>query len=286
MNTATTFIYRGLVGLLLILTLGLEARAQLLWEISGKGLQKKSYLYGTLHVAPKKEFYLNPMVGKVIQNCDVLALEAIIKFKDAIAMAPQMVLENGKTINDYLSVEEYQKLEDYCLKTLQMKEKKFGRYKRLKPFFISSDLLVQQLGKTKSVEKELEKLAKKYKKSVVGLESLAFQIETINSMPIEIGFTQLVKELGNELTEFKMLLAQYRNENLNALMEMMEKSERDNPGFNEKFLNIRNRNWIPVIENLIKEKAAFIAVGSAHLPGDQGVINLLKKQGYAVNPIR
>lgn len=280
-----TITKRFILGFGLIFFASTQVYAQLLWEISGNGLQKKSYLYGTLHVAPEKEFYLNPNVAKVMKTCDVLALEIVVKLKDAIAMAPMMVLDNGKTIKNYLSSEDLTKLEDYCLKTLKMKQKKFNRYQRLKPFFISSDLLVHQLGKTKSVEKELEKLAKKNKMSVEGLESLAFQMETINGMSVEEGFTQLMQDLGTELTEFKKLLAEYRKENLNALMEMMMKSEEDIPGFTELFLNTRNRNWIPVIQTMIKDKSAFIAVGAAHLPGEEGVINLLKLAGYSVNPV-
>ena len=278
--------FKSLLILGFIFFLNTELRAQLLWEISGNGLQKKSYLYGTLHIAPEKEFYLNSNVSKIIKTCDVLALETIIKIKDAIAVAPMMMLENSKTIRNYLSAEEYVKLQDYCFKTIKMKEKSFNRYLRMKPFFISSDLLTKQLGKTKSVEKELEKLAKKSKIPVEGLESLAFQMETINKMSVEDGFKQLMSGLGSELPEFNALLAEYKKENLTALMEMMEKSEGDNPGFIENFLNVRNRNWIPVIEKMIKEKSAFIAVGSAHLPGEQGVINLLKKQGYVLTAIR
>ena len=261
-------------------------RAQLLWEISGNGLQKPSFLYGTLHVAPKEEFYLNPKVEETLKKCDVLALEVVVSFKDMIAMAPMMLLEDGKTIQDYLSPSDFQKLKDYCLNTIKMKEKKFNRYARLKPFWIGSDLLVQQLGKTKSVEKELEKMAKKNKMSVLGLESIDFQMQTINKMSIEAGFVQLMQGLGQELIEFKKLISTYKSENLSALYGLMEESESQTPGFVELFLNIRNRNWIPVIHNMIQEKPAFIAVGAAHLPGDEGVISLLKKQGYEVVPVQ
>lgn len=278
--------YRFFFSLGLILSISTQLFGQLLWEISGNGLERKSYLYGTLHVAPAKEFYLNPNVAKVMKNCDVLALEIVVKLKDAIAMAPMMVLENGKNIQNYLSPEEYARFKDYCLNTVKMKEKKFKRYDRLKPFFVSSDLLIQQLGKIKSVEKELEKMAKKNKMSVLGLETIEVQMQTINSMTVEDSYKQLMRDLGTEMTEFRRLFTEYKKENLTSLLDMMAKSDADTPGFTEAFLNVRNRNWIPVIENLIKDKSAFIAVGAAHLPGDEGVINLLKKQGYELKAIR
>ena len=287
MNVFTKILtYRNIFSLGLILFFSTQLFSQLLWEISGNGLKQKSYLYGTLHVAPAKEFYLNPNVNKIMKSCDVLALEIVVKLKDAIAMAPMMVLENGKNMQDYLSPEEYARFKDYCLNTVKMKEKKFRRYERLKPFFVSSDLLIQQLGKIKSVEKELEKMAKKNKMSVLGLETIEVQMQTIGSMTVEDGYKQLMRDLGTEMTEFRKLFTEYKKENLTALLDMMAKSDADTPGFTEAFLNVRNRNWIPVIENLIKDKSSFIAVGAAYLPGEEGVINLLKKQGYELKAIR
>jgi uncharacterized protein YbaP (TraB family) len=281
-----TLVYRLTFSIALFFLALNNYHSQLLWEISGNGLDRKSYLYGTLHVAPAKEFYLNPNVQSVMKNCDVLALEIVVNLKDAIAIAPMMVLENGKNIQDYLNPQEFARFRDYCLNTIKMKEKKFKRYYRLKPFFISSDLLIQQLGKIKKVEKELEKIAKKNKMSVMGLETIEFQMQTINTMSVEDGYKQLMRDLGNEMTEFRRLLSEYKKENLLALLDMMAKSEAETPGFTEAFLNIRNRNWIPVIEKIIKDKAVFVAVGAAHLPGEEGVINLLKKQGYELKAIR
>jgi uncharacterized protein YbaP (TraB family) len=56
--------------------------------------------------------------------------------------------------------------------------------------------------------------------------------------------------------------------------------------FNQDFLDVRNKNWIPVIESQIKVNSTFIAVGAAHLPGENGVINLLKMKGYTVEPVK
>ena len=121
---------------------------------------------------------------------------------------------------------------------------------------------------------------------VVGLQSISFQMETINKMPLEQGFNQLMQGLGQEMIEFRKLLSAYKSENLKSMYELMEASEAQSPGFVELFLNIRNRNWIPVIEDMIRDKSAFVAVGAAHLPGEQGVIQLLKNQGYEVKPVQ
>ena len=51
-------------------------------------------------------------------------------------------------------------------------------------------------------------------------------------------------------------------------------------------LNNRNKNWISKIDKYVKQKPTFIAVGAAHLGGQNGVISLLKKQGFKVEPVR
>jgi uncharacterized protein YbaP (TraB family) len=59
----------------------------------------------------------------------------------------------------------------------------------------------------------------------------------------------------------------------------------DIPDFEERFLNRRNRNWIPVMENLMQKNPTFVAVGAAHLMGPNGVISLLRQKGYTVSPV-
>ena len=55
--------------------------------------------------------------------------------------------------------------------------------------------------------------------------------------------------------------------------------------FQENLVDQRNRNWIPLIEKITAEAPTFIGVGALHLPGEQGVINLLRKQGYTVEAV-
>src|SRR5947208_3715172 len=47
----------------------------LLWEITGNGLKKPSYLFGTMHVSSKMVFHLSDSFYLAIKNADVVALE-------------------------------------------------------------------------------------------------------------------------------------------------------------------------------------------------------------------
>ncbi|NJO25532.1 MAG: TraB/GumN family protein [Bacteroidia bacterium] len=46
------------------------------------------------------------------------------------------------------------------------------------------------------------------------------------------------------------------------------------------------KNWIPVMEDAMKKNSNFFAVGAGHLPGENGVINLLRKAGYTLTPVK
>jgi uncharacterized protein YbaP (TraB family) len=71
-------------------------------------------------------------------------------------------------------------------------------------------------------------------------------------------------------------------------MKLMRESKFDaeSEGFEEELLDKRNAAWIPVIEKAAREKATFFAFGAGHLGGDKGVINLLRRSGYTVRPLR
>ncbi len=77
----------------------------------------------------------------------------------------------------------------------------------------------------------------------------------------------------------------YTAEDINQLYEVIAENEMMG-NFNELMLDNRNRNWIPVMEKNMKENQVFFAVGSGHLGGENGVINLLRTQGYELKPIR
>ncbi len=56
-------------------------------------------------------------------------------------------------------------------------------------------------------------------------------------------------------------------------------------GYLDLLLYSRNRKWAKTLDGLLPEKSLLIAVGAAHLPGKGGVIDLLRKEGYTVEPV-
>jgi uncharacterized protein YbaP (TraB family) len=77
----------------------------------------------------------------------------------------------------------------------------------------------------------------------------------------------------------------YVREDVNGLYKAIQESHFSGEGFQKKLLEDRNKAWIPRIDILCREKSSFIAVGAGHLGGPEGLIALLKKQGYQVTPV-
>jgi uncharacterized protein YbaP (TraB family) len=235
---------------------------------------------------PKDQFQLSPSLIKAFESCSTLAMEVDLNMdlSAKIAVAQQTILPDGKTLKDITPPEEYAKIVRYCLDSCGMSKKKLKRYSRLKPFFFSSAMLQDQLKETKSYEMEFQKMAEKGKKSTMGLESIQVQMETINSVSLEDQVSMLLDGI-NQPQQYQGMLQAYLAEDLEGLYKDIVAESEGFPNFIEDFLNRRNRNWIPVISSQVEHGATFIAVGAGHLPGEQGVISLLRNAGYTVTPV-
>jgi uncharacterized protein YbaP (TraB family) len=261
------------------------ANTQLLYQISGNGLKQNSYLFGTIHTMPKEDFEMPKKVMDALKSCATIALEIDIdmSMSEKIEIAKMTMIPNGETLKNYMADTSYVKLKSYCIDSLGWKESKFEQYAHLKPFFFSSLVLQEKIGKQKSFEMEFDKLAKKYKKPLIGLETVMYQMETIDRISIK-DQVQFMDDFSN-MSEFDVLFKLYEKEDINGLYNLIAAETDMLPEFNHWFLDVRNANWIPVIEKQISNEATFIAVGAGHLGGTNGVLELLKKQGYTITGI-
>ena len=270
-----------------LVLLATNSFAQLLYKIEGNNLNSVSYIYGTIHIMPKKDFEISKSIQSSFNACQVLAMEVDLNmdFKTQLEAAQQSFLPEGKTIADLASADDVNKVKQFCIDSMHWKESKYEKMSRLKPFFLSSVILQELIGKSKSFEKEFNNLAKKKKMTTIGLETLQFQMNMVNTVSNEEQMKMLLQGLSTNNSEFNKMLAAYLRQDLTGLGNLMNDAELS-PEFNENLLLQRNRNWIPIISKLISEKPTFIAVGAGHLPGEKGVLNLLREAGYTVTPIQ
>jgi uncharacterized protein YbaP (TraB family) len=264
------------------------SQAQLLYQISGNGLSAVSYLYGTIHMLPKDEFELSNSLKRAFDASATLAMEVDLNMSGAekIALAQKVLLPEGKTLKDFMAEQDYLQLKMYCMDSLDWSESKFDRNSKLKPMFFSSMLIQESMRNMASYEMEFNKMAKKKRKNVMGLESIDFQLGLFDQLPMETQVEMLNKDYNSDLQTFDTLLACYLQEDLDKLNVLMNAETAAYPEFNELLLVNRNKSWINPMGIQMRKESTFFAVGAGHLGGAQGVIALLREAGYTVTAIK
>ena len=124
-----------------------------------------------------------------------------------------------------------------------------------------------------------------------GLETIEEQMAVFDNIPYQEQMDDLLRTAKNGLeedkAEFDKMQEVYKTKDLNKIMKFMAETENKMYGNNASvLLTDRNKNWIPKIEAIAKEKATFFGVGAAHLGGKEGVIMLLRKKGYKVEAVK
>jgi hypothetical protein len=277
-----------LLGLLLTtLSFGQNGKKSLLYKISGNGLAKESYLFGTIHIScdatlPKK---VQTALEKTAQLCLELDMDDPNMQTE---MMRKMMMKDGVTIESMLSKEDFILVDEFFTKQAGYSLKLMNT---IKPFALSAMLYPKMLDcEMQSYENELLKVSKAQNKETIGLETVSEQMAVFDAIPYQSQVDELVKSAKSDLTkdkkELQDMLALYKTEDVEALLEYTEKSDNTMmSGFMDELLNNRNENWIERIENIAKVTPTFFGVGAAHLGGEKGVIKLLRKKGYKVESV-
>lgn len=259
----------------------------LLWKVSGKNIKSPSYLYGTIHIQNKKVFAFDDVVTKAFESCDAFAMEILMDEINPDEIKEAMFMEKN-TIDEFLTDEQYHILDSV------VKEKTgtgMLMYKKMKPFFLSSQLM--QMGMEQDMELALDLYfldkARKAGKSCYGVEKFMDQINAIDAISLEEQVEMLYTGLTdtssvNSDQQFDELLQAYLDFDMIKIFEVSNDTALPKE-FNKAFLVDRNIGMAKNFIKIAKKESLFCAVGAAHLPGDKGVIELLRKKGYTVEPV-
>ena len=265
----------------------------LLWKITGKDA-KDSYLFGTIHMIEKEHYFFTSEMDSALNSSNALALE--IDLESAMDLGAQMGLlqqafmKNDTTIKDLVSDDEYTLISNH-FKEMGIP---FMFLNRIKPMFLTifanEDMFSgggMNMDEIKSYELELVEKAKVREMPVEGLETIEYQMGILDRIPYKAQAQMLVQSISSTEDEDMMmdtLVHYYKMQDLNKLDELLN-SGPTTKEYKSILLDTRNQNWIPVMSKMMLENKVFFAVGAGHLSGSMGVIALLRKEGYKVEPI-
>ena len=257
----------------------------LLWEVSGKGITKPSFLFGTIHLMCTDELKMPKIVEEKFNTSGTLFLE--IDMDDPNMMKDMM---SGMQMKDSSTLENL--MGNKYDSVSSVFQKKTGMPLRMlntaKPFLLMSMLYPAILQCTPiSWESVFQKMAKEKGIAIQGLERLEDQMNIFDKIPYKVQSDMFVKMLLNidsSKKDFDNMLQVYKKKDINELNILTNKEE-DFGEYTNILLDDRNHNWIPVIGEQAKKMPTFFAFGAGHLGGEKGVINLLRKAGFTVKPV-
>jgi uncharacterized protein len=266
----------------------------LLWEISGNGLKETSFLYGTIHIIDKEDYFLPAGTLSAIDKSEKVFFEIdMTQMSDVSKLMPLMqkaFMDNDLTLKDLLNDEDYKLVNDH------FKELGLPLFflEKIKPMFLtvfaSGDMSPGDLqnGDIKSYEMEFMKIAENSGKTIGGLETIDYQISIFDSIPYMDQANMLVEsikstDVGDD--QMKELVDLYIAQDIAGLYKIMQGDENISE-YEDVLLFKRNANWIPIMNQNMASNRSFFAVGAGHLGGAKGVINLLRQEGYSVKPFK
>lgn len=264
----------------------------LLWQISGKGLQKPSFLFGTMHILCANDAVLSENLKKIIKECDAIYFELDMdNLQELLSAVKYLQMRDGVKLNDLLTKEEYEKVTKYF--SSHEFPIPLTMMNNFKPYFLSSLIGERMMDcpKKNGMEELIMKESKQFNKEIRGIETSSFQAGLFDSIPYEKQAKDLVAYIDSIDTYKETTLEMvdvYRKQDLKRMDSLIRKSDPGMEQYMDLLLYGRNRNWVRQMPGFMNSGAnsLLFAVGAGHLPGDEGVINLLRKQGYTVRPMK
>lgn len=245
------------------------------------------YLFGTFHVLDGKADWFNDEVKTAFDSSDELVLEALIP-EDPAAIGPIVtkyaIDPKAKPMAERLSPAAYEKLGKLAgpagvpVKAFDVMKTGFaGMTVALIPY--------QQVGMKPEFgsEKTLTKAAKDANKPVSELEGIESQMKMLDVIP-EAAHRQSLEKLLAQYEELPGIIqtmkVNWNSGNAEGFAKLMREMQSTSPETYKVMMTDRNAVWAEwIAQRMAKPGTVFLAVGTAHLAGDDSVQQFLAKRG-------
>ena len=285
-----------------VLTIALASQAQLLWKVSGNGLGRPSYIFGTHHMAPASMLDQIAGINAGIDGCDIVVGEiekdSLMSQESQMKMARFMIAPTDSTLDKLYTPAEYAEIEKVFNKYFGSMGVKLSQMNSLKPNAISTQLQAMQSIKyfpnfdaNNLIDVAIQERANEAGRPSVGLESLQEQIDLLFNGPLTEQAKGLLEACHQDeffQVQSSALAEAYMHQDLDKLIAVMTDATMggDSEDEMESLIYNRNRNWVDKLVKMMPERACLVCVGAGHLPGAQGLLQLLRDKGYTVEPVK
>lgn len=292
--------------LLLAISAFLCADAQTVYIVKGKDI-KPSAIIGTFHLASGSYAANSNAMKQAFEMAEQVYGEVITEHmthRDTLMwLQGKMMMDGGKTLKTVLSEEQFNKLNTHLTKMMGVGLDNpivMQQMGAMKPAALTQQMQILgylaahpgEFDPTNTIDLYFQTQAKANNMPVGGLETVAFQTEMMFGMPLDRQITQLMclvdnPEYYNDLME-RMAKA-YFAQDINGLKDIMDESLSTTcdatPEEKARLITDRNKRWVTLMPAIMKDRATLFVVGAGHLPGEEGVLQLLRKAGYEVTAV-
>ena len=285
-----------------LVLVALVSQAQLLWKVTGNGLGRPSYIFGTHHMAPSTMIDQIKGLDVAIAGCDIVVGEvekdSLMSPEVQSRMAMAMMAPADSTLDKLLSTEDYKLVEKVFNKYFSNMGVKLSQMNVFKPSAISTQMQAMQAIKyfpgfdaNKLIDMAVQIRANEAGRPSASLESVSEQIDLLFNGPLTEqarGLVEACKQDDFFQVQSAALADAYMTQDLDRLLKIMTDATMggDSEESMEALIYNRNRRWAEKLKLMMPERACLVCVGAGHLPGEQGLLQLLRDAGYNVEPMQ
>lgn len=258
----------------------------MLWKIAKEG-KETSYLFGTIHVSDVEITTLPNAVDKSLQDTDQFVMEALPDAKQMTELSKAMFFNDGQLLSTFVDAPVYEKTKE-ILASYHLGADAVSVMKPWAAFLIMN----YPPDPGEPLDMVLLSLAQQNGAAVAGLETLTEQGDIFSQLNMEEQvalLTDTVCHYDLVETDFVAMKSFYLERDLAGLYNYAQRySTDDKPVYQKlmkKLIDDRNHMMADRMQVMLEKGNAFIAIGAMHLPGKEGVLSLLEKQGYSVSAI-
>ncbi len=266
----------------------------LLWRVDTPG-SEPSYLFGTIHLTDDRVTKLPPPVIKALDSSQSLTGELILNAETQRALMQVIVLTGERDLEDILGSELYGRVLERT-RPIGMFD---GSLRRLEPWVVMGmiGLPAEEIARAATghlnVDQTLQEMARDRGIPLHALESVAEQADAIGGMP-EADLVQIIREAVDMQPDLHALIEEligfYLAQDLSGfhtrMVELSAGQDLDRLNrFMDRVLDMRNARMADRMAGVLAEGNAFVAVGAMHLPGENGLLNLLEQRGHGITRV-
>lgn len=287
--------HKYIVLLALLALFLVPAKAQVLYEISGRSVKQKSYILATNRLVNMQFLDTIPNVFKCFSKCKKVVTEFAMQDYEAIAALRQAaVLPDSIKLSNFYSESEYEYIDNSLRINLGMGLDKLCR---MKPSYLTemfrTELMKQwlQYDEQHSMESFFESVAAERDIPVVGLDNIGETMYMLfDREPFDWQCRELLKVIEypeNEVKQERAIRDMYRNGRLTEIAYQVEgPNNKTSISYSDYQVYCRrNKEWVKRLQPLLAQGGCFITLNAVYLGGEEGLLEQLRSAGYRVRPV-